>query len=175
MKNFKRILIALGAMCVLSACGGSSSGDEPDPGPKPAEGTVVGSWHLLSWNTLSAADVYVSFDAAGRFDLYQRLYTPLYEHYTGSYTYIDGRLAGTYDDGEPWGGTYLVSFASGGQRMTLTRDTDAEDVALFGQASIPDEIRSEATSNPAACGLAAEAADAAASGSVAPGRGYRVL
>ena len=67
MKNIKWLLIALAAACLTTACGGSSD----DPGqPGNGNGNVVGEWHMVSWSTLTAADIYLSFDDAGAFDLY---------------------------------------------------------------------------------------------------------
>ena len=81
MKNIKWLLIVLAAACLTTACGGSSD----DPGqPGNGSGSVVGQWHMLSWSSApAAADIYLSFDDAGAFDLYQRLEKPTYEHFSG--------------------------------------------------------------------------------------------
>lgn len=138
MKSIKLLLIGLLAACACAACGSGSS--EETPGPQTGGGTVVGEWHLVSWSSLSAADVYLSLAENGTFELYQRLTKPVYEHFDGTYRYADGTLSGVYGDGVAWGASYRVSFGAGGSQMTLT--AGADDVAVFVKAAIPEEIRS---------------------------------
>lgn len=139
MKNIKWLLIALAAACLTTACGGSSD----DPGqPGNGNGNVVGEWHMVSWSTLTAADIYLSFDDAGAFDLYQRLEKPTYEHFSGTYSYAGGKLSGLYSDNAAWGNSYKVTFNGDGSQMTLTGVAGTADVAVFARAPIPEEIRS---------------------------------
>ncbi|MCM1150665.1 MAG: hypothetical protein NC209_00870 [Alistipes sp.] len=140
MKNIKWLWTALVAACMLTACGGDSS---DDPGTQPGDETsVVGEWHMISWGQLTAADIYLSFDQDGTFDLYQRLTKPSYEHFDGKYSYVGGKLSGVYSDDVPWGNTYEVSFGADGSQMTLTGIAGTDDVAVFARMSIPDEILS---------------------------------
>lgn len=138
MKSIKLLLIGLFAACLCASCGSSSS--EETPGPQTGSGTVVGEWHLISWSTLSAADIYLSLAEDGTFELYQRLTKPFYEHFDGTYRYADGTLSGVYGDGAAWGASYRVSFGADGAQMTLT--AGAGDVAVFARTTIPEEIRS---------------------------------
>lgn len=140
MKNIKLLLIGLVAVFALGSC--SSSDDEPNPTPQTGDGTVVGQWHMVSWSTLTAADVYLSFTDAGSFELYQRLYTPAYVHLKGNFSYQNGTLSGNYSDNTAWGHSYSVSFNTDGTQMTLTSTASAGDVAVFVQSTIPDEITS---------------------------------
>lgn len=137
MKNIKWLLIACAAACLTTACGGSSD----DPG-QSGSGSVAGQWHMVSWSTLTAADIYLSFDDAAAFDLYQRLEKPTYEHFSGTYSYAGGTLSGVYSDNEPWGNSYKVTFNADGSRMTLTGVNGTADVAVFARTSIPGEILS---------------------------------
>ena len=62
MKSIKLLLIGLAAAFALTGCGDSKDTPEPE-----GDGSVVGSWHLVSWSTLQSADVYLSFSEAGSF------------------------------------------------------------------------------------------------------------
>lgn len=97
---------------------------------------------MSSWTVLTSADIYVSFNDNGTFDLYQRLYSPVYEHLTGSWTLNEGLLSGTYEDGEPWHADYNVLIRSTGNEMILTATYNADDKATYVRAEIPDEILS---------------------------------
>ena len=144
MKNIRLILIGLAAAFALTGCGDSSK-DTPGPGPENGSGSVIGQWHMVSWSTLTAADIYLSLDEAGSFHLYQRLYKPEYVHYDGTYSYGDATLSGKYSDNTPWGSpSYRVSFNADGTRMTLASTADTGDTAVFVKAEIPSEIVSGA-------------------------------
>lgn len=141
MKNIKWFLILFAAACLPASCGSDSS-DDPGTGPGNETGSVVGEWHMVSWSTLTAADIYLSFDDAGRFDLYQRLEKPTYEHFSGTYSYADGTLSGVYSDDVAWGNSYKVAFNADGSQMMLTGVNGSDGTAVFAQAAIPDEILS---------------------------------
>ncbi|MCM1301034.1 MAG: hypothetical protein NC250_07740 [Alistipes senegalensis] len=138
MKRIEFLWIVLVALFATTGCGGSS---DDDPTPAPAAFSVAGEWRLVSWSTLSTADIYASFDEAGTFELYQRLYTPEYRYLHGTYTYAKSVLDGVYSDAVAWGSAYRVSFNSDGSQMTLTAERDAADVSVFARAAIPDEVR----------------------------------
>lgn len=139
MKRIEFLWIVLVALFATTGCGGSS---DDNPGPAPATFSVAGEWRLVSWSTLSTADIYASFDNAGTFELYQRLYTPEYRYLHGTYTYVDSVLNGIYSDAVAWGSAYRVSFNADGSQMTLTAEKDTSDVSVFVRATIPDEVRS---------------------------------
>lgn len=143
MKNIKLLLIGLAAAFALSGCGDSSK-DTPGPGPEGGDGSVIGTWHMVSWSTLAAADIYVSFSDEGSFKLYQRLYTPEYVYLDGTYSYNDRTLSGVYSGNIPWGSSYRASFNTDGTRMTLTSTSREDDVAVYVKAEIPAEIISGA-------------------------------
>lgn len=138
MKSIKKILLGLAVVFALASCGKT-----PDERPnKGSEGSIEGQWHLVSWSTLNAADVYLSFGSNGTFDIYQRLYAPTYTHYEGTYRLSGNKLSGTYSDGTAWSNdSYTVKFADNGNQLTLTGAT-ANDVAVYVKASIPDDILS---------------------------------
>lgn len=143
MKNIKSLLIGLAAVCLLAGCGESSGEDNPQPGGGAdiGDGAVIGQWHMVSWSTLTEADIYISFTGTGTFDLYQRLYTPGYVHLNGQYALKDRTLSGIYGDNIPWGSSYAVTLNSDKTRLTLTSAVNGDDVSVFVKAAIPDEIR----------------------------------
>ncbi|MBO8479076.1 MAG: hypothetical protein IAB80_09360 [Bacteroidetes bacterium] len=141
-------IAALFILCasLAGACGctrnGGPEGQDGEAGP------VTGQWHLESWGMLTQeqADVYVSFGEDGTFDLYQRVYTPYYEHYDGSYTQQDGCISGTYSDGTAWNAAYTVTVSDDKTRLTLTNTANSDDAAVYRAETIPEEIISGALS-----------------------------
>lgn len=139
MRRIEYLWIVLVALFATTGCGGSSN---DDPEPAPAAFSVAGEWKLVSWSTLSTADIYASFDDAGAFELYQRLYTPEYRYLHGTYTYVKSVLDGVYSDAVAWGSAYRVSFNADGSQMTLTAEQDIADISVFARTTIPEEVRS---------------------------------
>lgn len=148
MRIFKFLCVAFASLALMAGCSKSDNGGNDDNN-KVGQGSVIGQWHLVSWSALTAADVYLSFTEAGAFEIYQRVYSPEYVHYAGTYSYSNGLLAGVYSDSESWGSDYNVSFNADGTQMTLTSVKSAGDVSVFEKATIPDEILSgDLTSTP---------------------------
>lgn len=139
MKSIKLLLIGLAAAFAFTACG-SSSNDEPTPQPT-GSGDIIGEWHMISWSSFNAADVWLSLVRDGSFALYQRVYSPMYVHFTGSYSFTDGTLSGTYSDNVSWGNSYRVSFNADGSQMTLTSTVNGGDISVFVKEAIPQDIR----------------------------------
>lgn len=138
MKNIKTILFSLAAMFALAGCGETTKTETPDV----SGGSIVGEWHLVSWSSLDAADIYLSFDNDGSFDIYQRLYKPTYSHYEGTYRISGDTLSGTYSDGTAWSNaSYVIGFSDNGNRLTLT-GTTAGDTAVYAKEPIPSYILS---------------------------------
>lgn len=141
MKNIKIFWVLFATLAVLSGC--SKSDDNNGGGGGEGEGTLVGQWHMITWYGAAAtADVYLSFTEEGTFDLYQRIYTPMYEHYNGNYSYRDGKLSGEYSDNVSWGSDYRVSFSADGKQMTLTSTSSTGDVSVYEKTTIPEDILS---------------------------------
>lgn len=138
MKSIKTILLGLAAMFALAGCGETNKIETP----KGSDGSIVGEWHLVSWSSLNAADIYMSFGDNGTFDIYQRLYKPTYSHYEGTYRISDNTLSGTYSDGTAWSNaSYVIGFSDNGNRLTLT-GTTAGDTAVYVKEPIPSYILS---------------------------------
>ena len=140
MKHIRLMFAVLVTALAFSSCGKDNPGG--GDGGWTGEGSVTGTWHLAGWNSLQTADVYLSLENDGTFDLYQRIYSPYYEHYDGTW-HLDGNtLGGTYSDGTAWAGTYSVSFSGDGDRMQLVLNGDSSDTSVFTRSEIPDEITS---------------------------------
>lgn len=138
MKSIKIILLGLAAMFALAGCGETNKIETP----KDSDGSIVGEWHLVSWSSLDAADIYMSFGDDGTFDIYQRLYKPTYSHYDGTYRISGNTLNGTYSDGTAWSNaSYVIGFSDNGNRLTLT-GTTAGDTAVYVKEPIPSYILS---------------------------------
>lgn len=139
MKSIKTIFFCLAAVLTFAGCNKPEKVN-PDVDNK---GSIIGQWHLVSWsNTLSAADIYLSFNKEGKFNIYQRLYEPTYSHYDGTYNLNGNKLTGSYSDGTAWGSpVYTVEFSDNGTILTLT-GTAENDVAVYVKESIPDYVLS---------------------------------
>lgn len=140
MKKFKYIALAAMAAMLAAGCEKENKGQSAGEGSGP----VAGEWHMVSWSGLTEerADVYVSFGEDGTFDLYQRVYTPYYEHYDGTYRQDGDRLSGSYSDGTPWGREYTATLPEDRSRLTLTAADDGADVSVYVPATIPEDILS---------------------------------
>ncbi len=136
MKQLKLFFAAAVALLAFVACGGDDNGG--DEIPVPTDGTVVGQWCLTQWSAMDDADVYVEFKEDNTFNLYQRLGTPYYEHFTGTYSLSGNTLSGQYSDGVAWGSSYTVSFS--GNDMTLTSTTSSADISVYTQTTIPGDV-----------------------------------
>lgn len=134
---FLAAITAMVCSCDGNGISGTGSGDIPADAD-----TLSGSWHMTSWGTVTAADIYVDFRTDGTFDLYQRVYSPYYEHFDGTWTLDGNTLDGNYSDGTPWRSSYTVSLNEDASGLTLTDTFDSEDVSRFIRAAIPEDILS---------------------------------
>ena len=112
------------------------SGCKKEPQPTPVtdvKAMVVGEWHCAP--EAYDIDVYVSFDASGTFDHYQRIEEGRYRHYNGTWSVEGNLLSGVYSDGEAWGSSYNVSFE--GSSMVIKRGTKVKSIRLTEN---PEEV-----------------------------------
>ena len=119
------------------------SGCKKEPQPTPVtdvKAMVVGEWHCAP--EAYDIDVYVSFDALGTFDHYQRIEEGRYRHYNGTWSVEGNLLSGVYSDGEAWGSSYNVSFE--GDTIVLTATNASAETMTYTKESIPDEVKSSA-------------------------------
>lgn len=138
LETMKKAVVFMLAVTALIACNKNTDTDTDtvDPDGWTTDGSPVGTWCLSSWSELSQAEVYLSFSEDGTFELYQRVYTPYYDYYSGTWQKSGGELSGTYSDGVTWG-VYNVSFRDDEMRLILA--ADATDISYFVQGTIPDE------------------------------------
>ena len=129
----KRILYMLAALALLM-----TTGCKKEEKPVDYKGLLPGEWHCAAVEL--GADVYVSFEKDGDFDLYQMLGEGRYRHYTGSWSIEGDVLSGTYADGSAWGSSYKMSF-SGKDSMTLTAQNGSEEVVTYSREPIPSEVK----------------------------------
>ena len=101
---------------------------------------ILGDWHYASEEY--DVDVYVTFNANGAFEEYQRLGEGRYRLYTGTWTMKDSELNGMYSDGESWGSGYKVSFT--GDTMTLTATNKSAEALTYIKESVPEEVKQTA-------------------------------
>lgn len=135
-ENMKRAALLMFAVAAVLSCNKTTTEDPVDPEGWTTNGSPVGTWCLSSWNETEQAEVYMSFASDGTFELYQRVYSPYYEYYDGTWTQADGELSGTYSDGVEWG-PYYVSYRD--DEMRLVHSADEEDVSYFVKGDIPEE------------------------------------
>lgn len=136
MKNIRLVLLIAAVM--FAGCKKVGKGEDE------VSGSVSGEWHIISWaGDPAVQDVYVSFGEDGGFGLYQRVYTPYYEHFAGTYTVDGAKMQGKYDDGSPWAGNpYTISFSDGGNTLKMSRAASPGDVSVYVRASIPEDVLS---------------------------------
>lgn len=80
----------------------------------------------------------------GSFNIYQKVETSLYVHYTGSFSASDNQLTGRYSDGVAWSSSYTYEIS--GETMTLTSTTS--EVSVYKRSTVPDEVRAAASAQP---------------------------
>jgi hypothetical protein len=129
------LMMALCATTIFVGCEKSSDAPSVDNAVK-----VVGQWHCAPESY--DVDVYVSFDAAGTFDEYQRLGEGRYRHYAGTWSVEKDILSGVYADGTGWGSTYTLLFD--GDTMTLTSMNDSAEAMVYTKTTIPQAVIDEA-------------------------------
>lgn len=143
MKILRHIASLAAIAAMTCSCERPETDEIPgkDPGVTPADaGVLSGSWHMISWGTMTAPDIYIDFRTDGTFDLYQRAYSPYYEHFDGTWTLNGSTMEGNYSDGTPWRSSYTVSLDENASELALTDTFDPEDVSRFIRAAIPEDI-----------------------------------
>ncbi|WP_308503112.1 lipocalin family protein [uncultured Alistipes sp.] len=138
MKKYIFHLLAATLLVFFAGC-------SKDDGAKVAP-SVVGEWHLATWNgeTPTDFDVYMELLSNGSFNIYQKVETSLYVHYTGSFSATDNQLTGRYSDGVAWSSSYTYEIS--GETMTLTSTTS--EVSVYKRSTVPDEVRAAASAQP---------------------------
>lgn len=102
---------------------------------------MAGEWHYSAEESGVAEDIWLSFSADGRFEMYQRVGEGAYWFSAGEYQADpeSGVVTGVYSDRYPWKYSYKVSV--NGQKMVMTAlETDSYSVTYIRE-TIPSEVR----------------------------------
>lgn len=139
--KISKIFLAVMAMFVVIGCN-PDNGDGKKNNTWSNEGNLIGEWELTSWDNKDnpTQKIYVAFKEDGTFDLYQRIYTVVWQHYTGTFSLAGNTLSGVYSDGEAWSKSYTVSYASEPARIRLTCTVEKSDISVYTEAEIPSDI-----------------------------------
>lgn len=135
----KRYIFALIAAALLAV----GCGDEKKD--KPAD--LTGEWELTGAELTTKSiqigtekiEVYISFTADGKFELYQKLGAGFFDKYAGTYTLAGNLLSGKYTDGKTWGNIYEVSVS--GTTLTMTATENSADVYTYTKCTIPESVK----------------------------------
>ena len=133
MIRLKNMIVALAALVVFTACGGSKEDMPVD---------ITGEWNLVNVQTKSATlggqtvDVYISFSSDKSFTMYQMIGAGRYHKYSGTYLLDGTALSGKYSDGKQWGSSYVVEIS--GSQLTLT--SASGEVDTYKKVTIPSEV-----------------------------------
>lgn len=103
---------------------------------------IDGQWHIIEWNNETPEfDVYIEFKA-GKFNIYQQVYSIFFEKFEGSYNVSNGVVTGTYADGSNWACGYKFEVA--GSELTLKSQEDTSIVSVYKKCTIPQSVIDEA-------------------------------
>ena len=138
----KKYIFHLLAATLLIFFAGCSKDDNPTVAPE-----IAGEWHLATWNgeTPTDFDVYMELLSNGSFNIFQKVETSLYVHYTGTFRVMDNQLSGRYSDGVEWSSSYTYAISGG----TLTLTSPNSEVSIYKKTTIPQEVRGAAAAQPA--------------------------
>ena len=128
--NMKKLLYILTALLILAGCGKNKESK------LTLEEKILGQWHGTSLSV--SGDVYLQFDAAKRFEMYQKIGSGAYRLYRGTWNLENDILSGKYNDGEDWAAAYNVVID--GTSLTLTSVNDAAEVTKYSACTIPVEV-----------------------------------
>lgn len=131
----KHIIYSLLLIVMVTMTSGCKDKEEVIPTETVPE--IVGEWHC-EVDRLEV-DIYIGFNAAGTFELYQKIGDGFYRKYTGTWKMDGNILSGSYSDDEVWGSSYVVSF-DGDSKMTLEATEDPHESYTYSRESIPSEI-----------------------------------
>ncbi len=135
----KKLLYIFMAVAMFAGCGKSGEeGTEPDTTKTLAE-KIAGEWHCSPSNI--DADIYVSFTADGKFELYQQITEGAHRLFRGTWSIDEGKMiiSGKYNDGEKWGSDYAFVMSEDNNSMTLTDSASQEYV--YSRQTIPAEVK----------------------------------
>lgn len=134
----KKLLYIFAALMLIASCGKNEEGKKPEIN---LEEQIIGQWHSTSISV--DGDIYIEFDQAKTFELYQRIGEGAYRLYRGTWNLEGDLLTGKYNDGEDWAAAYKVSIE--GDALTMTSNNDAAETSSFMRSEIPSEVKDKCT------------------------------
>lgn len=125
--------------------------DNPNDNPNDNPGGVnndgvIGEWVLVSWSEDTPPfHVYVDFNDDNTFEMYEQVYSLMYEYVAGVY-HIDGNtLSGNYLHGEDWKSSYTVAFSENAEGVSTMELVDASGIkSIYEATTIPEDVKTEA-------------------------------
>lgn len=134
----KKLLYIFAALMLVASCGKNEDGKKPEIN---LEEQIIGQWHSTSISV--DGDIYIEFDQAKTFELYQQIGEGAYRLYRGTWNLEGDLLTGKYNDGEDWAAAYKVAIE--GDALTMTSNNDAAETSSFMRSEIPSEVKDKCT------------------------------
>lgn len=134
MKTILKGLFLLPVLVFSAGCG--SGGDDA-----PRRDPLADGWVLASWNGSEelAGKVYLQFDAADGFVLYQSIDTPGFTAYSGTCSFTGDLLTGRYSDGTAWADAYTVLTRTDDALVLRARSDDI--LSVYRKVQIPAYVK----------------------------------
>ena len=130
----KKLLYIFAALMLIASCGKNEEGKKPEIN---LEEQIIGQWHSTSISV--DGDIYIEFDQAKTFELYQQIGEGAYRLYRGTWNLEGDLLTGKYNDGEDWAAAYKI--ATEGDTLTMTSNNDAAEKSTYTESEIPSEVK----------------------------------
>ena len=130
----KKLLYIFAALMLIASCGKNEEGKKPEIN---LEEQIIGQWHSTSISV--DGDIYIEFDQARTFELYQQIGEGAYRLYRGTWNLEGDLLTGKYNDGEDWAAAYNVAIAD--NVLTMTSNNDAAEVSVYEKSEVPAEVK----------------------------------
>ncbi len=134
----KKLLYIFMAIAVLAGCKKPVNGPSGYDIPTLAE-QLAGEWHCSPSNI--DAEIYISFAADGKFELYQQITEGAFRLYRGTYSVNEetSTISGKYNDGESWGSSYKIALSNDANSMTFVDSATVEYV--YSRQDIPASVK----------------------------------
>nr|WP_290016066.1 lipocalin family protein [uncultured Alistipes sp.] len=128
--------------CAL-LCSSCKKDKDSVPTIEPAVGIEIadfaGEWRLSAWSGGTDLDkeIYLRLNADRTFTLYQNIVSHGFERFDGTFTFDSqsALIRGTYANGTPWGGEYIIGALTENSMQWQMAGTS--DIATYTRSVIP--------------------------------------